>query len=51
MTTSPRTMMRIYFRFQSANLYEQLLTVLEGISPRTQAHPTEFPATSTSPVP
>lgn len=38
MTTSPRTVMRIYFHLQDTELYERLLTVLEGITPRIQAH-------------
>ncbi|MER5556152.1 helix-hairpin-helix domain-containing protein [Streptomyces sp. NPDC002793] len=44
MTTSPRTVMRIYFHLQDAELYEQLLAVLEGITPRVQAHPADSSA-------
>ncbi|MDX3433911.1 helix-hairpin-helix domain-containing protein [Streptomyces sp. ME01-18a] len=44
MTTSPRTVMRIHFHLQSADLYEQLLTVLEGITPRVQPHPADLSA-------
>ncbi|WP_329046784.1 DNA polymerase Y family protein [Streptomyces sp. NBC_01422] len=44
MTTSPRTVMRIHFHLQSADLYEQLLTVIEGITPRVQAHPADLSA-------
>lgn len=44
MTTSPRTVMRIYFHLQDAELYERLLTVLEGITPRVQAHPADWSA-------
>ncbi|MFD3657791.1 hypothetical protein [Streptomyces sp. NPDC058620] len=47
MTTSPRTILRIYFHAaaQDDALYEQLLTVLEGVTPRVQAHPADFSAT------
>ncbi|MGW6564981.1 DNA polymerase Y family protein [Streptomyces sp. NPDC054975] len=43
MTTSPRTIMRIYFHLPEPDeeLYEQLLAVLEGITPRVQAHPVD----------
>lgn len=44
MTTSSRTVMRIYFHVQSADLYEQLLTVLAAITPRVQPHPADLSA-------
>ncbi|MFE1190109.1 DNA polymerase Y family protein [[Kitasatospora] papulosa] len=44
MTTSPRTVMRIYFHLQDANLYERVLAVLEGIAPQVEAHPADWSA-------
>ncbi|MFB8026848.1 MULTISPECIES: hypothetical protein [unclassified Streptomyces] len=44
MTTSPRTVMRMYFHLQDTDLYEQVLVVLEGITPRVQAHPADWSA-------
>ena len=46
MSTSPRTIMRIYFHLAEPDeeLYEQLLAVLEGITPRIEAHPADFSA-------
>ncbi|MFJ8888555.1 hypothetical protein ACIRJR_34845, partial [Streptomyces sp. NPDC102402] len=44
MTTSPGTVMRIYFHLHDTGLWEQVLAVLEGISPRVQAHPANFSA-------
>ncbi|MFE6039878.1 hypothetical protein [Streptomyces sp. NPDC056452] len=44
MTTRPRTVMRIYFHVQNAELYEQILDVLEGVTPRVQAHPADWSA-------
>jgi DNA polymerase-4 len=41
MTSSPKTIMRVYFHLpdQSGELYEQLLMLLQGITPRVQALP------------
>ncbi|MGW1552384.1 hypothetical protein [Streptomyces sp. NPDC002346] len=46
MNTSPRTVMRIYFHLHKPDeeLYEQLLALLEGITPRVQFHPAEWSA-------
>ncbi|MFV5995435.1 DNA polymerase Y family protein [Streptomyces sp. NPDC056231] len=46
MTTSPRTMMRIYFHLQEPDeeLYEKLLALLEGITPRVQPHSADWSA-------
>ncbi|MGW3737241.1 DNA polymerase Y family protein [Streptomyces sp. NPDC005148] len=46
MTSSPRTVMRIYFHLQEPDegLYEQLLAPLEGITPRVQPHPADWSA-------
>ncbi|MEU9998079.1 hypothetical protein [Streptomyces sp. NPDC050848] len=46
MTTSPRTLMRIYFHLPEpdAGLYEQLLALLEGITPQVEAHPVDCSA-------
>ncbi|MFE5108289.1 helix-hairpin-helix domain-containing protein [Streptomyces sp. NPDC056663] len=44
MTHSPRTVMRIYFHLQDDELYERLLAVLEGITPRVQPHPADWSA-------
>ncbi|WP_326608188.1 hypothetical protein OG930_43440 [Streptomyces sp. NBC_01799] len=46
MTTSPRTVMRIYFHLHKPDeeLYEKLLALLEGITPRVQAHPADWSA-------
>ncbi|WP_406434602.1 hypothetical protein [Streptomyces sp. NBC_01589] len=46
MSTSPRTVMRIYFHLHKPDeeLYEQLLALLEGITPRVQPHPADWSA-------
>ncbi|MFE2094918.1 hypothetical protein [Streptomyces sp. NPDC059460] len=46
MTTSPRTLLRIYFHLTEpdADLYEQLLALLEGITPQVEAHPADYSA-------
>ncbi|WP_411088074.1 hypothetical protein [Streptomyces sp. 061-3] len=46
MTTSPRTVMRIFFHLHEPDdeMYEQLLALLEGITPRVQAHPADCSA-------
>lgn len=46
MTTSPRTVMRIYFHLHKPDeeMYEKLLALLEGITPRVQAHPADWSA-------
>ncbi|WP_331762238.1 hypothetical protein OG612_44855 (plasmid) [Streptomyces sp. NBC_01527] len=46
MTISPRTVMRIFFHLPEPDeeLYEQLLAVLEGITPRVQPHPADWSA-------
>ncbi|MEU0835318.1 hypothetical protein [Streptomyces sp. NPDC005969] len=46
MTTSPRAMMRIYFHLQEPDeeLYEKLLALLEGITPRVQPHSADWSA-------
>ncbi|WP_406361179.1 DNA polymerase thumb domain-containing protein [Streptomyces sp. NBC_01579] len=46
MTTSPRTVMRIYFHLHKPDeeLYEQLLGLLEGITPHVQPHSADWSA-------
>ncbi|MFE5484123.1 hypothetical protein [Streptomyces sp. NPDC056527] len=46
MTTSPRTILRIHFHLPDADhgLYEQLLALLEGITPQVEAHPADYSA-------
>ncbi|MET8404063.1 helix-hairpin-helix domain-containing protein [Streptomyces sp900116325] len=46
MTSSPRTVMRIYFHLQEPDedLYEQLLALLEGITPGVQPHSADWSA-------
>ncbi|MER7810301.1 hypothetical protein [Streptomyces sp900116325] len=46
MTHSPRTIMRIHFHpaEPTDELYEQVLAVLEGITPRVEPHPADWSA-------
>ncbi|MFD3945527.1 hypothetical protein [Streptomyces sp. NPDC058579] len=45
MTTSPRTLMRVSTCLNpTRGLYEQLLALLEGITPQVEAHPADYSA-------